>query len=97
MRLINTETLMLEEFIRKEPPPYAILSHTWDDDEVLFDEFKKDPTSAQVRGRKGYIKIQKTCQLAIKSGLRYAWVDTCCINKSSSSELSEAINSMYQW
>ena len=97
MRLINTETLTLEEFIREEIPPYAILSHTWDDDEVSFDEFKRDPASAQVRGRKGYDKIQKTCQLAVKSDLRYAWVDTCCINKSSSSELSEAINSMYQW
>lgn len=97
MRLINTETLRLEGFIGEEIPPYAILSHTWDDDEVSFDEFAQDPASAQVRGRKGYDKIQKTCQLAFSSGLRYAWVDTCCIDKSSSSELSEAINSMYQW
>ena len=97
MRLINTETLTLEEFMGKEPPPYAILSHTWDDDEVTFDEFNRDQLSAQVRGRKGYVKIQKTCQVASKSGLRYAWVDTCCIDKSSSSELSEAINSMYRW
>lgn len=97
MRLINAETLKLEEFIGEDIPRYAILSHTWGDDEVSFDEFKRHPASAQVRDREGYAKIQKTCQLAIKSGLRYVWVDTCCINKSSSSELSEAINSMYQW
>lgn len=96
MRLINTKTLTLEEFI-DQPPPYAVLSHTWSDDEVSFEEFASDPTSARVRGRKGYVKIQKACQLAINSGLRYVWVDTCCIDKSSSSELSEAINSMYRW
>jgi hypothetical protein len=27
----------------------------------------------------------------------WVWVDTCCINKSSSSELQEAINSMFSW
>ncbi|KAI6041068.1 hypothetical protein EDC04DRAFT_2566167, partial [Pisolithus marmoratus] len=34
---------------------------------------------------------------ARKNGLNWVWIDTCCINKESSSELSEAINSMYKW
>jgi hypothetical protein len=92
MRLLNTRTIQLEEFIEKTPP-YAILSHTWGKDEVLFQDLK-DPSHT---AKAGYIKIKETCRIALDSGLRYAWVDTCCIDKSSSTELSEAINSMFQW
>ena len=49
------------------------------------------------RKKAGYRKIQKTCELARIDGFSHAWVDTCCIDKSSSAELSEAINSMFQW
>jgi hypothetical protein len=45
----------------------------------------------------GYAKIQNTCAQALRDGFEYAWIDTCCIDKSSSAELSEAINSMYKW
>jgi hypothetical protein len=45
----------------------------------------------------GYHKVQQCCELASSEGLQYAWVDTCCIDKSSSAELSEAINSMFAW
>lgn len=45
----------------------------------------------------GFAKIQKSCDQARKDGYQYVWVDTCCINKNSSAELSEAINSMYRW
>lgn len=37
------------------------------------------------------------CEQAQRDGLHYAWVYTCCIDKRSSSELSEAINSMFNW
>ena len=39
----------------------------------------------------------ETCRLAREQGLSYAWIDTCCIDKSSSAELTEAINSMFNW
>ena len=45
----------------------------------------------------GYVKIQQCAKLAVADDFEYVWVDTCCINKSSSAELSEAINSMYRW
>ena len=45
----------------------------------------------------GYAKIAFTCRQAQRDGWSYAWVDTCCIDKTSSAELSEAINSMYRW
>ncbi|TBU64672.1 hypothetical protein BD310DRAFT_837982 [Dichomitus squalens] len=42
-------------------------------------------------------KIREACRVARRAGYRYIWIDSCCIDKSSSSELSEAINSMYAW
>ncbi|KAI6161025.1 heterokaryon incompatibility protein-domain-containing protein [Pisolithus thermaeus] len=80
---------------------YAILSHRWGV-EVTYEEMiglmkmerrKRD----EVRQRYGYQKIIKTCELAMKDGYEWVWIDTCCIDKRSSSELSEAINSMYRW
>jgi hypothetical protein len=93
MRLLDTSTLELSEFYTPNVPPYAILSHTWNVEEVTFQE----QFSPRKTAKKGWAKIAKTCELARSSGLAYAWVDTCCIDKSSSAELSEAINSMYQW
>jgi hypothetical protein len=96
MWLINTTTLKLEEFFGDLIPPYAILSHAWEGDEVSFDDMSRMP-SAEVKAKKGYPKIEQTCRIALQESLGYAWVDTCCINKSSSAELTEAINSMYEW
>jgi hypothetical protein len=95
MRLIKCATFDLEEFLGSNIPNYAILSHTWGDEEVLFAEFKSDLDS--VRCKKGFYKIRLSCAQALRDGLDWIWVDTCCIDKSSSSELSEAINSMFQW
>ncbi|KAK2758016.1 hypothetical protein FQN54_004422 [Arachnomyces sp. PD_36] len=95
MRLLNTKTVTLEDFFENETPPYAILSHTWDKEEVTFQDLQ-GPKSV-CANKFGYDKISHTCQQALKDGLDYAWVDTCCIDKSSSTELSEAINSMFRW
>ncbi|KAF2116798.1 hypothetical protein BDV96DRAFT_572890 [Lophiotrema nucula] len=74
MRLINTSTLRFEEFIGQKILPYAILLHTWEEEEVSFADMK-DPSS---RNMKGFAKIDMTCKLAAKDGLQYEWVDTCC-------------------
>ncbi|KAK1717917.1 heterokaryon incompatibility protein-domain-containing protein [Colletotrichum lupini] len=96
MWLINTDSLALEEVSEPSSIKYAILSHTWEDPEVTFQDFH-DIERSGVRHKPGFQKIEKTCELARRRGLRYAWVDTCCIDKSSSAELSEAINSMFSW
>jgi hypothetical protein len=75
----------------------AILSHTWAEDEVSFRDMRKARNRVLAQKKAGFIKIQQTCKLALEDGLDYAWVDSCCIDKSSSAELSEAINSMYEW
>jgi len=101
MRLINTSTLRLEHFSGSQnTPEYAILSHTWgkDEDEVSFEDLKPDFQLSQITPKYGSEKIKMTCQLAREEyNLNYAWIDTCCIDKSSSAELSEAINSMFKW
>ncbi|KAI1503896.1 heterokaryon incompatibility protein-domain-containing protein [Biscogniauxia marginata] len=95
MRLINTHTLDLEDFVGREIPRYAILSHTWEDgQEVSFQEWQDRQI---VSFKTGYSKIQNACEQARLSDLDYIWVDTNCIDKSSSAELSEAINSMFDW
>jgi hypothetical protein len=75
-------------------PSYAIFSHTWKDgQEVTFDDLLNDTGKEKV----GYEKIRFCAQQAERDGLRYFWVDTCCINKADSVELQDAINSMFRW
>ena len=91
MRLINVETFELESFAdHTNAHKYAILSHTWGEDEVLFHDVQ--PVTEATKGKLGWKKIEYTCRQAQEDGLTHAWVDTCCIDKSSSAELSEAIN-----
>lgn len=93
MKLINARTFELETFTDTNRPNYAILSHRWQHGEVTFDDMLK-PGRQQLSG---WTKIQLCCQQALVDGLEHVWVDTCCIDKSSSAELSEAINSMFTW
>ncbi|KAK9784096.1 hypothetical protein SCAR479_00655 [Seiridium cardinale] len=93
MRLLNVYTRSFEEYFDNNVPPYAILSHTWENEEVSFQEFHRPETT----NKSGFKKIEQFCLRAIDCGLNYGWVDTCCIDKTSSAELSEAINSMFKW
>jgi hypothetical protein len=94
MWLLNVNTFGTENFLTEQAPRYAILSHTWGKEEVSFQDIQH---LRSAKKKAGYAKIQHTCQQAKDDGLQYAWVDTCCIDKSSSAELQEAINSMYRW
>lgn len=94
MWLINVHTYELESFEGNDQPPYAILSHKWEAEEVSFKDFRKQ----RYAGMRGWEKIEQCCKQALhENDLSYVWVDTCCIDKRSSSELSEAVNSMYRW
>ncbi|KAK7462397.1 hypothetical protein VKT23_007996 [Stygiomarasmius scandens] len=93
MRLLNTKTFQLAEF-HNNIPTYAILSHTWEEEEVTFQDIQKFDVA---KGKAGWQKISNACTYARKYNFEWIWIDTCCIDKSSSAELSEAINSMYQY
>jgi hypothetical protein len=93
MRLLNTITRKLEEFGGSKTPLYAILSHRWGKNEITFQDIERADAEYQV----GYEKLRRACSMAAAHGFTYVWIDTCCIDKKSSAELSEAINSMYNW
>ncbi|KAJ3569919.1 hypothetical protein NPX13_g5908 [Xylaria arbuscula] len=76
-------------------PPYAILSHTWGPDEVVFTDIAN--TQDRWHRKAGYDKIRFCAEQARRHGLQYFWVDTCCIDKSDKIELQTAINSMFRW
>jgi hypothetical protein len=94
MRLMNVHLLELKTFNHTNVPPYAVLSHTWGDDEVDYHTFISKP---EVKSGRGWAKILRTCKQAIQDNYNWIWIDTCNIDKSSSAELSEAINSMFSW
>ena len=140
MRLINTQTIQLRQFI-SEIPPYAILSHRWRSDpsgeatlqelheaqqsfaaipstfvinsrQLDSDHFpspqseQSPPQARDTRSAKpsenheyspGIQKVADFCHIAKDYGYEWAWIDTACIDKTNSTELSEAINSMFQW
>jgi hypothetical protein len=98
MRLLKIQhdgSLTLTEDLIENIPQYAILSHTWEDDnqEVTF----KDILEGTGQQKEGYRKIKFCRNQAVFDDLQHLWVDTCCIDRFNSTELSEAINSMYQW
>ncbi|RAR10491.1 adenine phosphoribosyltransferase [Stemphylium lycopersici] len=96
LQAVGEDDFSLVDFF-KDIPPYAILSHTWgaDDDEVTFKDIYKKKGKGKTKP--GYAKLKFCAAQAGKDGIQYFWVDTCCIDKSSSTELSEAINSMFKW
>ena len=100
MRLLHTKWLTFREFYDSDIPPYAILSHRWiRDEEISYETFVKP----HQRGGAGYRKIKEFCHTAQcyqdeeLTGLDWIWIDTCCIDKRNSAELSETINSMWRW
>jgi hypothetical protein len=94
MRLINTTTQTLDEFESAKTPPYAILSHTWTKEEITYQDLAHERKSGKDAG---YAKLDNGCKVATAAGFNYLWLDTCCIDKTNNVELSEAINSMFQW
>jgi hypothetical protein len=104
MRLLHTANdgrlkWSMDYISNEEVPRYAILSHTWGEQEVIFDDLKSLNSSEDIDARKkaGWDKILFCAQQAKRDGMDYFWIDTCCIDKSNNTELSEAINSMFRW
>jgi len=100
MRLLCTnvcassrEKLELIEKFGRDIPNYAILSHTWGSDEVLYEHV----CDGSAHKHEAYSKVISAVRQAASDGFEYIWIDSCCINRSSSAELSEALNSMYTW
>ena len=100
MRLLNIRSLQFQEFSSDDIPPYVITSHRWfPEGEPAY----KDVLKAKNTGSRGYKKIEKFCEFVKNTkdsrwiGCDWIWIDTCCIDKRSSAEVSESINSMFAW
>ena len=87
MRLIDSNTLELHDFSEEQIPygQFAVISHRWTKDEVTFKEYRRGLKKDSI----GYKKILSSCELAKSRNRQYVWIDTCCIDKRSSAELSE--------
>ncbi|KAM7211693.1 HET domain containing protein, partial [Rhypophila decipiens] len=98
MRLLSSdasEKLSFTPPFKATPPPYAILSHTWEqnNEEVLYEEV----INGLGKGKRGYQKIEFCARQAKQDNIQYFWIDTCCIDKWDHVERSKAINSMFHW
>jgi len=100
MRFINTSTLkhqyIADSEVQKLQNGYAILSHRWTEDEVTYKDIA-DPVGPVLEHKRGYAKFSGSCRLARSLNHELIWIDTCCIDKTDSVELGQAINSMYRW
>ncbi|KAG2748768.1 hypothetical protein P692DRAFT_20779992 [Suillus brevipes Sb2] len=80
-------------FYPSELVKYAILSHRWlDEGEPTYEEM-----TAGTAAGPGREKLEGFCRKAKEYNVEFAWSDTCCIDKSSSTELDESIRSMFRW
>lgn len=94
MRLLHTTKPIFGEFFDSQVPEYCILSHRWGEGELQY----SDVRDRQWRpGSQAYKKLYGACWLASQRGFDWIWIDTCCIDKTSSAELTEAINSMFNY
>ncbi|RDW56821.1 hypothetical protein BP5796_12888 [Coleophoma crateriformis] len=96
MRLLNTFTDEMREFV-VDIPHYAIISHTWAAEEVTYYDVVNKQGLDAVSWKQGYSKLMEFRREAARNGFKWIWMDSCCIDKTSSAELSEAINSMFAW
>jgi len=100
MRLLNTKSLQLKHFFQNQVPHYAILSHRWGSEELTFEDVTKFPlsnTNNVGRKKEGFSKVEGACKLAHGRGHDWIWIDSCCIDKDSSAQLQESINSMWSY
>ncbi|KAH7890824.1 hypothetical protein F5I97DRAFT_88314 [Phlebopus sp. FC_14] len=97
--LIHTQNLVHNDFVKEVIQTYfqyAMLSHRWEHSgEPLLSDFSTSIFDQEKDPR--FFKLQMYCRTARQRGMKWAWCDTCCINKESSSELEEAVTSMFRW
>ena len=95
MRLIHTTFIAFCEFEGEHIPDYAVVSHRWGSAEISCQMFLE--TAVEDRHGYGWTKILEGCRMARCRRIGWLWVDTCCIDKASSAELTESVNAMFRY
>jgi hypothetical protein len=97
LRQQSDGSIAFRETTGSNVPAYAILSHTWEKEEVTFQDMEVSADKSNTVSKTGWRKIQFCAKQAAADALQYFWIDTCCIDKKNAVELSAAINSMFRW
>ncbi|KAK6427225.1 hypothetical protein LTR81_000570 [Elasticomyces elasticus] len=95
MRLLNVHTLEFSHF-HGDVPIYIIASHRWKaGTEVMIEDVENRRNTK----KSGYEKIEGFARYIKKHvpEVQWLWIDTCCVNQSSSVEVDEAVNTMFRW
>ena len=96
MKLLHTQTYRLDEFFDSDYPTYAILSHTWRSSDALSSShLAYDPRLD--RCLPVHEKVIQACQKADSHGIHHLWVDSLCIDASSTADIDEAVNGSFRW
>ncbi|KAF4913378.1 Vegetative incompatibility protein HET-E-1 [Colletotrichum fructicola] len=96
MIFLRTDTVELTKHISEyDPPLYAVLSHTWGPEEVMYEDLVGDRSKAVAKA--GFTKIREACRIAFEEyHLEYLWTDTCCTDRKNEAELNASINSSFR-
>ncbi|KAH7395355.1 hypothetical protein DE146DRAFT_616190 [Phaeosphaeria sp. MPI-PUGE-AT-0046c] len=97
LRLKSDGSIAFHDTTGSDVPAYAVLSHTWEEEEVTFQDMEVSADKSNTTSKAGWRKIHFCAKQAAADGLQYFWIDTCCIDKKNAVELSAAINSMFRW
>jgi hypothetical protein len=78
---------------------WIMFSHTWDLEgkEPTFKDVNLIDSIWKLDESPLNEKLRKFCETARQDGYRWAWSDTCCIDKDTSTVLSQSLTSMYSW
>jgi hypothetical protein len=75
---------------------YVMLSHRWEGKEPLLYDIQ-GKNVYELNPVDGIAKLQSFCKVVRDAGYRWAWSDTCCIDKNDNIDLQESVNSMFTW
>ena len=98
---VNPRKAALRETIRNVVQ-YAIFSHRWTDSEPSYQDISASVSPGGLTKQRsdktaGLAKLVQFCETARRLGYKLVWSDTCCIDKTNTAELSEAIYAMFKW
>lgn len=95
LRLIGARDLLPIRFSADKAPPYAFISHCWlhpDEEPTL-----RDLVDNVAYRKAGFTKLQRAADVALRRGLEYFWIDTCCVDGRIIHEVRQAIKTVALW